>query len=334
MENQRDKWTSEASPAGSTVIIVSWNARYYLDKCLASIYTHTGANNRQIIVVDNASVDGSPELVRESYPSVNLICLESNLGFAKANNIGIRESRGKYLFLINSDVEVKSDFIVPLQDFMERSPDIGLLGPRMVNADGNLQRSCMGFPTLWNMFCRSFALDTIFPNSTLFCGHLMTHWDHASARDVEVVNGCFWVVRTDALRDVGPLDEDYFFYGEDMDWCKRFHDKGWRVFYYPAVEAIHYGGASAVNAPVKYHVELHRANMQYYRKHHSTAAYFAFYILTVIHPVVRIAVHGMAHLLGIGSKEETAYKVERSIVCLKMLLNVGERRADERSGVS
>ena len=142
--------------------------------------------------------------------------------------------------------------------YMNEHPEIGMLGPQILDSNGNIQRSCMGFPTLWNTSCRALALDTLFPKSKLFGGYMMTFWPHDSIRDVNVINGCFWMVKREALDEVGLLDERFFIYAEDKDWCKRFWDAGWKVVYFPEAKAIHYGGASSSNAPIKFHIEMQK----------------------------------------------------------------------------
>jgi GT2 family glycosyltransferase len=320
------------SSRDASIIIVNWNAKRFLDECLASIIRHTSMEDTEIIVVDNASSDGSQELVRESYPMVKLITLDSNLGFAKANNIGIRQSRGKYLFLINSDIKVNDDFIAPMKYFMDKHPDVGLLGPRIIGADGKLQRSCMGFPSPWNYFCRALALDSLFPQVELFGGYMMTYWGHDELRDVDVLCGCFWVARRKALCQVGLLDEDYFFFGEDIDWCRRFHEKGWKVIYCPNIEILHYGGASTANAPIKYYVEQQKSYLQYVEKHHSRVVQILFYWITVTQETVRIIGYGLTLPLRPAKRETIKYKIKRSVSCMKWLCRIaGESRHENEA---
>lgn len=242
----------------------------------------------EIIVVDNASSDDSVQMVKKEFPKVKVICNEANLGFAKANNIGIKSSKGKYLYLINSDVVVKENCIKGLYDFMEQNIDIGVTGPQIIGPDGNRQRSCMGFPSIWNIFCRVFALDTICPSSKLFGGYLMTYWKHDTIKKVDIINGCYWVVRKTALADIGLLDENFFIYGEDMDWCKRFNDGGWPVVFYPYAQAIHYGGGSSANTPLRFYIERHRADLHYWEKHHGKFARKIASILMIMHESVRL----------------------------------------------
>jgi hypothetical protein len=273
----------------------------------------------EVIVVDNASTDGSPELVESSFPHVRLVRNASNLGFAKANNIGIRQSLGKYICLINSDVTVLEDCITRLVDYMEAEPKVGLAGPSMLGPDGKVARSCQGFPTVWNLFCAAIGLDWMLPKVRLFGGYLLRYWPHDTTQCVDILGGWFWIVRRQALETVGLLDEDFFFYGEDMDWCKRFHSQGWKVIYLSSAASIHYGGASSQRALLNYAIQQQRANLQYLRKHHSRAAEAACVCICILHQFTRLIGHGLLLLFRPGS-DQRSYKVRRSWSCLRWFL--------------
>ncbi len=303
-----------------SVVIVSWNARDYLSQCLESLTAEVCSYSMEIIVVDNNSSDGSAELVEQKFPHVRLIRKAENLGFAKANNVGIRESSGKYVALINSDVLVLKDCLTQLVDFADAHPDVGMVGPRVIGGDGKLQRSCRGFPTLWNMFCRALALDAIFRRSKMFGGYLLTHWDHDTLKTADTLSGCFWLVRKDALGMVGLLDEAFFMYGEDMDWCKRFWGAGWRLMFVPTAEAIHYGGASSSNAPVRFFIEKLRGDFQYWHKHHSQIAVACYFLIIGFHLTLRVVGYRLAFCLGQDSQKNCRHKVERSVAGLKWMI--------------
>jgi GT2 family glycosyltransferase len=302
-----------------SVIIVSWNAREYLRQCLASLTPDACRYPMEIIVVDNASHDGSPDVVTKEFPHVRLIQTGANLGFAKANNIGIAASTGRYLALVNSDVKVLNDCITRLVDYCEKNPQVGMAGPRITGGDGKLQRSCRGFPNLWNMLSRALALDTIFPRNKLFAGFSLTYWPHDELRPVDILSGCFWLIRREALAKTGLLDENFFMYGEDLDWCKRFWKNGWKVVFVPGAEAIHYGGGSSANAPLRFFIERQRADLQYWKKHHSRPAVAIFFLICCLHLVLRAIGYTLA--LGFKRNERQAYrhKVGRSLACLKWM---------------
>jgi GT2 family glycosyltransferase len=299
-----------------SVIIVSWNAKSFLLKCLDSIFAQRHPDRMEVIVVDNASTDGSPEAVETAFPTVTVIRNDANYGFARANNIGIAASSGDYLFLINSDVVVEVNCFATMLQYMNENPDVGMLGPRINGSDGNVQRSCMGYPTLWNTFTRALALDIAFPNSRLLGGQLLT-WGHDETRTVDVINGCFWLLPRAALDEVGLLDERFLIYGEDVDWCKRFNDCGWEIVFYPRAAAIHYGGASSANAPVRFYVEMQRATYQFWQKHHSRIAATTFLLINILHHAVRIAGEVVAYPVMRQRRTLAALNIERAYASIK-----------------
>lgn len=309
-----------AAPVVS-VVIVSWNARDYLAQCLESLAAGVCNYPMEIIVVDNNSHDGSADVVAQKFPQVRLLRQMENLGFAKANNIGIRQSTGKYVALINSDVKVLKDCLTRLVDFAEQHPEVGMLGPRVIGKDGKLQRSCRGFPNVWNMFCQTCALDAAF-KLPIFCGYLLQHWGHEEQREVDILSGCFWLARREALDQVGLLDEGFFMYGEDMDWCKRFWKGGWKLMFYPKAEAIHYGGASSANAPVRFFIEKQRADLQYWKKHHGLSARFCYFLISCLHHLLRVVGYAVVAVLRPG-KGDAPFKLKRSFRCLQWMLSPG-----------
>jgi GT2 family glycosyltransferase len=304
-----------------SVVIVSWNARDYLVQCLASLSGEVCRYPMEIIVVDNASLDGSPECVENQFPHVRLVRNATNLGFARANNIGVSHCRGRYLCFINSDVKVLQDCITHLVEYCKQQPDVGMVGPRIFGGDGELQRSCRGAPTLWNMFCRSLALDTILPRMKVFTGYSLSHWPHDALRPVDILSGCFWLVRREAMAQVGLLDESFFMYAEDMDWCKRFWAAGWKVVFVPSAEAIHYGGASAANAPVRFFIEMQRADLQYWKKHHSRPAVAVYFLISCLHLMLRAI--GYTFAMGFARERRAVYrhKIGRSVACLRCMFS-------------
>jgi len=305
----------------ASVIVVSWNTRDLLLDCIRSVMERSGSLELEIIVVDNGSVDGSPEAVRDAFPRVKLIRNATNLGFARANNAGMSASAGKYLCLINSDVIVTANCIRAMYDYMESRPQVGMLGPQIVGRDGEVQRSCMGFPNIWNSLCRALALDSIFPGTKAFGSQLLTYWPHDTTREVDVVNGCFWMIRREALETVGPLDEDFFIYAEDIDWCRRFRANGWKVVFFAGAQAVHLGGASSARMPVRFYLEMHRANLRYWQKHHGRRAQHLYRFTLMLHDAVRLAAYALALARGTeGAKAINSLKVRRSAAGLKMLL--------------
>lgn len=314
-----------------SVVIVSWNASSYLEECLTSLHDATYPWSMEIIVVDNASSDGSSAMLQRRFPNAILIQNPDNLGFAKANNIGIRRARGKYVALINSDVHVLQGCLQQLVAYSNAEPRSGIVGPRVIGGDGKQQSSHRGFPRLWNMFCRALALDRLLPEVPLFSGYLLSSKTLTSPTTVEILSGCFMVVKREALEAVGLLDETFFIYGEDMDWCKRFGAAGWSVVFVPAAESIHYGGGSSSNAPLRFFVEMQRADLQYWRKHHSPFAVTAYRALSILHHLIRIMGHWIASVTAPKDSASHLHRAKCSSACLQwMLTNAVRARAVAR----
>ena len=310
-------------PAVSAVI-VSWNTRKLTLECVASLESTRPGLATEIIVVDNASADDTVPELRQRYPQVQVIANDRNLGFAKANNLGLNRSTGKYVALINSDVVVPQGSLEKIVAYLDQHPDIGMLGPKMILRDGTIGRSVYKFPTVWSWFCNAFGLSTAFRGSDTFGNFERTNFDYAKTQDVDVLTGWFWVVRSSALEKVGVLDDRFFMYGEDLDWPKRFHKAGWRVTYYSEAEAIHYCGASSDRAPALFYVEMNRANLQYFRKHHSAIAVAGFWLAMCLQQTLRIIGYGLLYALYRPSSSTPAHKVKRSVACLRMLLGSGK----------
>jgi GT2 family glycosyltransferase len=266
-----------------SIIIVNWNAKNFMRDCLRSIYSHRPLKGFEVIVVDNCSSDGSAEMIANEFPQVVLIKNEGNFGFAKANNIGISHSRGKYLALVNSDVEVLAGCFDKICDFMDQNPLVGLSGPLILNTCGSVQVSCRNFPSLWRSFCEATWLNQIFYNYSFFSAERMLFSMHNSTRRVDVLSGCFWIARRDALDEVGLLDERFFIYAEDMDWCRRFWESSWMVVFYPDARAIHHSGGSSKREPLRFSQEQLKARLQYWKKYHGRSIVLAFSLILLLH---------------------------------------------------
>lgn len=302
-----------------SIVIVSWNATKYLQECLTSLFDARHASPFEVIVVDNASSDDSSEMVRRLFPEAIVIQNTDNLGFSRANNIGIRRARGRHIALVNSDVHVLPDCIDKLVRYLEGNPNVSMVGPRIIGRDGKLQTSHRGFPRLWNMFCRALALDSLLPKVRMFGGYLSKYNEPAVPTPVEIISGCFVLVRQEALKEVGLLDELFFIYGEDMDWCKRFWQAGRQVVFVPAAESIHYGGGSSSNAPLRFVVEKQKADLQYWRKHHSRISVALYLALAVLYHAIRLIGHGLASVAGTKRSASHLHRAKCSSVCLKWI---------------
>jgi GT2 family glycosyltransferase len=255
-------------PLDLSIIIVNWNTRDLLTRCLQSVYDTTRNLDFKVIVVDNASTDGSQEMVRQEFPDVRLIANAENLGFAKANNQAIRRSRGRYVLLLNSDAFVRENTIEHMVALMDGHPEAGMAGCKLVHEDGRLQPSCSTFPTLFTEFCIATRLDKFFPKSALFGKYRMTYWDFDDVREVDVILGAFMLVRATAIDEVGLMDEGYFMYSEEVDWCYRFKEKGWKILFYPHVEALHLWGGSIRQIRIEMLIQMYRSRIAFFNKYY------------------------------------------------------------------
>lgn len=228
-----------------SIIIVNYNVRTFLENALHSIRKATQDIEHEIIVVDNASDDGSVETIRTKFPYVKLIENNSNLGFAKANNIGLKISNGKYLVLLNPDTIVQEDTFTSLIKFLDSHPEIGMAGCKILNPDGTLQLACRrSIPTPWSAFTKFTGLSNLFPKSKLFGRYNLTYLNPDQTYEVEAISGSFMFLRRDVYEQVGGLDESYFMYGEDLDWCYRIRKSGWKIYYFHQTQIIHFKGES------------------------------------------------------------------------------------------
>ncbi len=259
-----------------SIIIVNWNTRELLAKCLRSLYpvpngeeqrvgplTLQDGSSYEVFVVDNASSDGSDEMVRHRFPQVHLIQNRENVGFARANNQAIPLSQGRYVLLLNSDTEVQAGALETLVAFMDARPQAGAAGPRLLNTDGSLQPSCHPMLTPGREFWRLLFLERISPRAT----YPMHRWNDQSPRQVEVIKGACLLLRRTALNQVGLLDESYFMYTEEVDLCYRLALAGWECWWIPQAAVIHHGEASSRQVAQKMYLALYRSKIQFYRKY-------------------------------------------------------------------
>jgi GT2 family glycosyltransferase len=304
-----------------SVVIVNWNTKDLLVGCIQTILKTTIASSVEIIVVDNGSSDGSAAAAAK-FARVMVIRNEKNMGFAAANNIGISASTGRFVCLVNSDVKVLEGCLDRMCQYMDEHSTVGLLGPRVLNKDLSLQRSCAELPTLWNVLTQALMLDKLFPWAPCFRTRFMADFDHASERNVEVLSGCFLMARREAIGGVGLLDERFFIYKEDVDWCKRFGDCDWEVRFYPHASAIHYGGASSSVAPAAFLIEMEKANLQYWRKHHSWIGYAIAAVISLVYYWLRMCGWGILYLVSRGNVIINRQMVGRYAACVRWLLLV------------
>lgn len=230
-----------------SIIIVSYNGREFLRKCLTSILSSINSKiSYEVIVVDNASSDNSSGIVEKEFHRVHLIANKKNLGFSKANNQGIRVSqKGRYVLFLNPDTVMQKGTLEKMIEFMDENEDVGATTCKLVMPNGKIDdASHRGFPTPWNSFCHFSGISKLFSHSKLFSGYNLGWMDLSKAHEIDVLAGAFMLVRRGAGEDIGWWDEDYFFYGEDIEFCYQLKKLGWKIYYIPEVSILHYKGVS------------------------------------------------------------------------------------------
>jgi GT2 family glycosyltransferase len=309
------------TPIDISIVIVGWNARRYLELCLQSLVDAPPRRTIEVFVVDNASTDGSAEMIEARFPHVRVIRSAENLGFSKGNNVAIRKCVGRYIALVNPDVIVLSGCLDALADFLDQNPKVGNVGPRVLNPDRTLQSSCRRFPTLWNNFCSATGLSRIFKGSSLFAGEHMFFFPHDRIRPVDVLVGCFSMIRRETFDQVGLLDEKLFMYGDDVDWCRRCWKAGWRVVFFPGAQAIHDRGAITSGYPVRFAVAQQRSILYYWVKHHGEVGLFGIRSLLFCQYAGRYAFGVIMRLRSFRGPDKFAARTQVLVACLRALIS-------------
>lgn len=252
-----------------SILIVNYNTCQLTVDCLRSVFASETEYTYEVIVIDNNSKDESVQTIRELFPQVRLIENTENTGFAKANNQGMVVAQGRYNLLLNSDTIIQQDTIETMVAFMDYNPIVGASGCKIVLPDGTLDKACKrGFPTPSASFYYAFGFSKLFPNKPEFNQYQLGYLNPDVEFPVDCLVGAFMLVRRETIEQVGGLDETFFMYGEDIDWCYRIKQAGWRIHYYPRTTIIHYKGGSARRRPFKIIYEFHRAMILFHRKHY------------------------------------------------------------------
>lgn len=250
-----------------TISIVSYNSLSFLRECLNSILSSPPGVGHEIIVVDNASGDGTDEFVKRNYPEIILISNNRNIGFAAANNRAIEKSRSKYVLLINSDCMVYKKSLDNLVEFMEKNPEVGIAGPKIVNSDGTIQFSCRRFPSVFNAAAHTI-LTNIFPDNPFSKKYKLADIGRDNPFKVDWVSGSCMIIRRKALEDTGILDENYFMYVEDLDICYRMWQKNWEVYYCPEAEIMHHIAGSSGSGEIKASFRMQKSVFYFFWKNY------------------------------------------------------------------
>ena len=267
-----------------SVVILSWNVRDLLRQCLESVLINqpsaagqTGLATRpdplttEIIVVDNASTDGSVDMVRAEFPGVHVIVNAVNRGYAGGNNDGIAAAAGRYILILNPDTRVLGDALPAMVAYADARPGVGALGPQLLNPDGSVQSSRRRFPTLVTALFESTWLQSLAPRSVLNHYYLLDRADDA-IQEVDWLTGACLLVRRQVIQQVGGLDEDFFMYSEELDWCRRIRQSGWQIVYLPSAQIVHYVAKSSDQVVAQRHIYFQTSKVRYFRKHHGELA--------------------------------------------------------------
>ena len=292
-----------------SIIIVNWNTRDLLRSCLRSVCEQSGKVEYEAIVVDNASTDGSAEMVRNDFPQATLIENSENRGFAAANNQGMTIAKGRYVLLLNSDTVILDNAIERVLSFADVHPEAAVIGCRVLNPDRTLQPTCFMFPSILNMMLLSSYLYKLLPRSRFFGRERMTWWDRSDTHEVDVVTGCFMLVRREAIEQIGMMDEQFFMYGEETDWCYRFKQAGWKMMFTPDAEIIHLGGQSTAQKSADMTVRLRLSILRFIRKHHGWLAYEIARFLTVLFFAVRVPFWTFLRLFARERRKQSVTKM-------------------------
>lgn len=277
-----------------SVVIVSWNTKALTEACLRSVYDSLVdvATIYEIWVVDNASTDGTPEMIRREFPNVRLIENKKNFGFAGGNNQAIRRCTGKFILLLNPDTCVLRDGIERLTKFMEKNPRAGAAGSRLLNDDGSLQISCYPFPTLAKELWRLLHLDRLKPYGV----YEQTRWSLSHPHPTEVIQGASLILRRETIDEVGLLDEEYFMYTEEVDLCFRIAKAGWDLWWVPGSQVIHYGGQSTSQVAGQMFLCLYQSKLQFFRKFYGRIGALLYKCILIIASLYRLSLAPLSWL--------------------------------------
>ncbi|HUX87696.1 MAG TPA: glycosyltransferase family 2 protein [Chloroflexota bacterium] len=297
-----------------SIVIVSWNTRDFLRRCLESVQRTCDSLSYEVLVVDNGSTDGSVELVAEEFPDVVLLRNTENVGFARANNQAIQRSRGRHVLLLNSDAELIGSTAQRIVEFLDAHPEAGALGGQLLNPDGSFQSSYADFPSLGGelLLLTGLARWLRWPGYPFY-----PEARSQQVRSVDWVSGALLAVRRSAIEAVGALDEDYFMYTEETDWCYRLRQAGWATAYLPEAKAYHYAGGSARRVPEVKRAQLYHSKRLFFQKHYGSALARCFSALVRSTSVLKLVPW---FIYGIASRSERRLLARQNVAAYRYLL--------------
>lgn len=298
-----------------SIIIVNWNTLEMLRDCLSSVFASEGGRAAEVIVVDNASEDGSADMVAAEFPRAHLIRNSENRGFAAANNQGFTIAGGRHVLLLNSDTLVHGDVLADSVAWLDAHPEAAAMGCRVLNTDGSVQLTCSMYPSILNQLLQTSGLWKLrWPR--FFGRFLMTNWQRDSERVVETISGCYLLVRARVLDEVGLLDEDFFFFGEETDWCRRMRDAGWKLVFAPVGEITHHGSVSARKLNHQRDVMLTGAIVRLHRKHGGVVQAALVWLITGLFNSSRAVYWSLRQLAGNNEAAARATHFRRVVAAM------------------
>ena len=312
-------WWVLGSMSDLTVIVVSWNCKGYLADCLRSIES-SGSNTAPVVVVDNNSNDGTVEMLRQEFPQIHLLVNRENTGFATANNQALKKVQSRYVLILNPDTVVRPGALDAMVRFMDEYPDVWAAGPTILNGDGSRQHSGVRFPNNWNIFVEALFLDRLFPQSRLFGRHKELYEDPTLSREVDYLQGSCLMVRSSAIERVGGLDERFFMYFEETDWCYRMKAEGGKICTCPPATVIHFGGTALGHFDEQRLTHYHRSLLRFYRKHYSPSRTIAVRVILWFRSLIRICVWCIAWFARPALRSSAASSVRGYVNVIGMLL--------------
>lgn len=276
-----------------SIIIVTWNAARFIQNCLTSIFDEAVDVSVEVLVIDNASEDGTPDIIEKNFPQVVLLRSEKNLGFARANNKAAGISQGRHILFLNPDTMILSNALSRLVCILDGNSDAGAAGCKLLDFEGRLQRTCArAFPTPWNQFAEIALLSKLFPRSKFFTGYEMGYWDHAGRAIVECLSGACFLIKNDVFRQISGFDESYFMYAEDIDLFYKLKERGFKVVYDGGSTVLHYAGGSSekVGQVAFAAVMQHEANYRFMLNRYGRSEAIRYKVTTWIGSALRLSI--------------------------------------------
>lgn len=289
-----------------TIVIVNWNVKGFLKKCLESVYKFTQGVEFEVFVVDNNSSDGSQDIVRLEFPRVNLIANNENYGFSKANNQALKVACGRYVVLLNPDTELIDNSMKAMVEFMDSRLDIDAIGCKLIYPEGDTQHSCRHFPSLFTDLMENLYLDSIFPKSYFFNRYRMGDWAHNDFREVDQPYGACLLFRQEVMKKIGLMDERFFMYYDEVDLCYRIKKTGGKIYFIPDIKVIHYSNRSSKQVSVTCEHYKYRSKFLFFDKHYGRCSLLLLALSLVLRSILAWVIFPLTHIVC-GQPKDAKY---------------------------